>query len=595
MAETSIEVANLFTSPVCKLKQAYQSKLLNKIRDDFNSREQSLFVASFYCYLNHHPTQDFVVDLDIVWPWLGFTRKDNAKRRLTKFFAEGPDYITLLPKEERSGRGGQNKECIMLNVDTFKTFCLVSETEKAKEVRAYYLKMESMLHGVLCEQTVELKEQLREEAASRQNQLEEEIKILNTKLAQNGRRYAGAQKQQMVYIYKRTAEDDTQHKIGKTGDIKAREAAASTFNPNGIMQLAVPCINAKLLEAVVHHILDARRLYKKQEWFAVTFAEAEAAVRTAEMLLDDFMADPAGLVDLAAVLKEYAPPSPPPPPAVSSPPPSTPPPPAVLSPPAPTPPPPSAPAPLPSPPRPPPPAVQYLPTAPVDAYDFEAFVEASCELGEGYSCLKALVQDRHKLWARDSSSKGRGSSGALQKFLDARFKPAKVYYPELDAKLSVYTGMRLKTRELKLQEPPTEYEAFIMERFRVGDNYRVSAQDIFLAFEVYKPGMCEADRRALDETFSAHFFPISHAKTGDVHTGAGFLGVALKETKQVKGLQTGSRKRKKVVQLDPITLREIANWESLNAASSALGISASVLCTDISRKKLRNNTIVQYA
>ena len=37
--------------------------------------QQKLFVSSFYCYLNYDKNKDFVIDLDNVWKWLGFSNK----------------------------------------------------------------------------------------------------------------------------------------------------------------------------------------------------------------------------------------------------------------------------------------------------------------------------------------------------------------------------------------------------------------------------------------------------------------------------------------------------------------------------------------
>jgi phage anti-repressor protein len=64
---------------------------------------------------------------------LGFTRRDNAIRRIKSELTENEDYnITLLQTEERSGH---NKETIYLTIDGFKDLCLVSKTKKAKEIR----------------------------------------------------------------------------------------------------------------------------------------------------------------------------------------------------------------------------------------------------------------------------------------------------------------------------------------------------------------------------------------------------------------------------------------------------------------------------
>jgi hypothetical protein len=66
-------------NPITKLSNTYQSKLLTKIQKDFTPLEQQLFVSSFYCFLNYHPTNDFMIDLDDIWKWVGFQSKFNSK------------------------------------------------------------------------------------------------------------------------------------------------------------------------------------------------------------------------------------------------------------------------------------------------------------------------------------------------------------------------------------------------------------------------------------------------------------------------------------------------------------------------------------
>lgn len=55
-----------------------------------------MFLSSFYCYLKYHSTNDFIIDLDNVWHWLGFGQKVNAKRVLEKNFIINTDYKLLL-------------------------------------------------------------------------------------------------------------------------------------------------------------------------------------------------------------------------------------------------------------------------------------------------------------------------------------------------------------------------------------------------------------------------------------------------------------------------------------------------------------------
>ena len=77
-----------------RLSKEYQHKLLNKIKGSFTDIQQQLFVSSFYCYL-HYRSNDFVVDFDHVWKWLGFTRKGNAKRVLDNNFVIDIDYKVI--------------------------------------------------------------------------------------------------------------------------------------------------------------------------------------------------------------------------------------------------------------------------------------------------------------------------------------------------------------------------------------------------------------------------------------------------------------------------------------------------------------------
>lgn len=145
-----------------KLSNTYNNKLIEKIKNNFTEEEQKLYIVSFYSYLNYDEFTDFVVDLDDVWKWLGYGQKVNAKVSLIKNFKENVDYKILLLKvqEQDKKHGGNNKETILLNINTFKLFCLVSGTDKAKQIHKYYVKLESILHQTIKEESEEFKNQI---------------------------------------------------------------------------------------------------------------------------------------------------------------------------------------------------------------------------------------------------------------------------------------------------------------------------------------------------------------------------------------------------------------------------------------------------
>lgn len=155
-------------NPISKLSSTYNNKLLDKIKNTFNDFEQQLFISSFYCYLKYDKTNDFVVDLDNVWKWLGFNQKHDAKRLLEKHYILDKDYKTA---QEISGavldtgisikkNGGQNIKKIFMTIRCFKSFCLKAQTSKAAEIHEYYINLEDILQQTIDEETQELKEQV---------------------------------------------------------------------------------------------------------------------------------------------------------------------------------------------------------------------------------------------------------------------------------------------------------------------------------------------------------------------------------------------------------------------------------------------------
>jgi hypothetical protein len=182
ITNTSVDIVNLIeNNPISKFNTTkYQSKLIEKLQSKFSNYEQQLFLSSFYCYLKYDKINDFVIDLDDIWKWLGFSQKAHSKRLIQNNFIIDKDYKCLLtrkgeqtfmindeiipdPKKElKTMRGGHNKEIIMMNIITFKKFCLKSCTKKADEIHDYFIKLEETLQEIINDESNELRIQLEE-------------------------------------------------------------------------------------------------------------------------------------------------------------------------------------------------------------------------------------------------------------------------------------------------------------------------------------------------------------------------------------------------------------------------------------------------
>jgi phage anti-repressor protein len=203
-------------NPITKLSTTYQNKLLTKIKAKFTESEQQLFVVNFYGVLKYDTTSDFVIDLDDVWKWLEFSTKQKAKMLLENHFVKDKDYkISATPqvKQTDHARGGHNKETFLLNITTFKKFCLKAGTKKADDIHDYYIKLEQTLQEVSLEESDELKTQLEQQ----QIQLEKSEKTAEkirekTLLEQFGRNT------QCVYYGSIDNVSDTNEKLLKFGN-----------------------------------------------------------------------------------------------------------------------------------------------------------------------------------------------------------------------------------------------------------------------------------------------------------------------------------------------------------------------------------------
>jgi phage anti-repressor protein len=175
----SVDIVNLIESnPITKLNGNYQSKLIEKVKNIFTSYEQQLFLSSFYCYLKYNNKTDFVIDLDNVWKWLDFNQKVKAKILLENHFILNRDYTKSLSHEGKQTphvKGGHNKETFMLNVDTFKKFCLKAETKKANEIHDYFIKLETIMFETANEECHELTQQLKKLETTKNKEMEDKL------------------------------------------------------------------------------------------------------------------------------------------------------------------------------------------------------------------------------------------------------------------------------------------------------------------------------------------------------------------------------------------------------------------------------------
>ena len=242
------------------LNKTYENVLVQKIQETFSTKEQQIFLTSFFAYINYNSKKDFVIDFDSVWKWVGFSRKDHAKTLLEKYFTIDIDYKVFLQTRENSSKGGRSSEKIMLTVNTFKKFCLKANTKKADEIHDYYIKLEELLQETIMEQTDELHIQLEQKKVSEEkllnNQreledklLQEQIDLIKAKksLLKVQTKFTHRHKLEekpCVYILENPDDKFAKYKIGMTKDINDRLKSDRTM---------IPLIKVRLIMYTEHY------------------------------------------------------------------------------------------------------------------------------------------------------------------------------------------------------------------------------------------------------------------------------------------------------------------------------------------------------
>ena len=137
------------SNTILSLSDEYQSNMIKILNDEFTEQQSQWYIANLYIFMHYHPTNDYPINLENVFHMIGFANKGNAKRTLENNFIKDEDYKLIsiknnvkkqLLRTEKLGGSGILQEDIMLNVDTFKSLCMLAKTDKGKEIRKNYMK-----------------------------------------------------------------------------------------------------------------------------------------------------------------------------------------------------------------------------------------------------------------------------------------------------------------------------------------------------------------------------------------------------------------------------------------------------------------------
>lgn len=551
-----------------------QSKLVELVNIEFTEEEQRWYVANLFMYMNYHPTNDYPINLEDVYKMIGFVHKKNAKRTLENNFIEGEDYkMLIIPREKKQNeeevlllrreqqktdenRGGHNKETVMLNIDTFKSLCMLAKTKKGNEIRKYYVKLENIFNKII-----------NDELEQSKLELEQSKKELATLKKLKTRKWYNQEPGDTIYAIK----IDDIIKIGKTKNIKTREGYY-TQNQTGDIFYIKKCHNCDLGEKVIHHMLDKHRLENNKEWFDISDELAIYIIDIVCDFLDNFINYSEKLP--ISNIKEYI---------YSSY--------KIIK----------------------PDDTQdheqdykneeinnnsllnKIVNITCNEDKIKKFIQEFCEIGDNHSCLSYELFGAYRIWSRGLTNKDRSQ---FSKFIKKHYKSKRKYYKEYESSLLTYFG--IKPKELNLNQENKnilpKYEEFVLNECKYNYNYRMGYTNFV---EEYKKwvlkkypdySFSKQEIYNMESYLNRHFLKEKINMPG-YRNVLGIWGLQLKCENTIR-VGINPTFRKEIVKVDYETRKIIEEYKSLSIASNILTLEEDNIRNIIRDKRVVNNSFL---
>jgi len=575
-----------------------QTKMVEVMNEEFTESEQQWYIANLYVYMNYHATNDFPINLENVFKMIGFANKGNAMKTIKSNFIENEDYKTLLFHTEKqkktdekaafpNGKAGQhtrnlggaglNKEEIMLNVDTFKNLCMIAKTDKGKAIRKYYVKLENIYNKIIKEEIEENKKEIENQKSLLEKEKENTIKLIEEKekeLIKTQKELVNLKKLKSNKWYNQKPGDtiyaikvDNIIKIGKTRDIKAREAYY-TQNQTGDIFYIKKCHNCDLSEKVIHHMLDKHREENNKEWFNISDELAIYIIDIACDFLDNFINYSEKLP--ISNLKEYL-------------------------------------------------DLSYKVVNPSDKNDCEnkeplnnsllntvvnitcnedkmkRFIQEFCEIDQNNYALSYELLGAYRIWSKGLNATDRSQ---FSKFLKKHYKSKRKYYKEHnESSLLTYIGIKPKDLNITRQDKNTlpKYEEFVLTECKYNYNYRIGYTNFIDEYKTwylkkYPDYIFSKQEHFNMDAYLNRNFLKERINMPGYRNVIGIWGVQLKSENSIT-LGINPTHRKQLVKIDYKTRTIIEEYKSLAIASDMLKLDQSTIINYIKNKRLINDTL----
>jgi phage anti-repressor protein len=553
-----------------------QSRFIELLNEEFTEEELKLYIANLYMYLNYNSTLDYPINLETVYKMIGFANKGNAMKTIKSNFTKDEDYKTIIFPMEKNKlteeTRGRKEETIMLNVDTFKSLCMLVKTPEGKKIRKYYVKLENVNNKITKEQ-LENKDKLLKDT---QNELiEQELKnqrqevLINEKDAKLNnltRKVTKYPAGKAIYAYETVFEGKKVKKVGKAKDVNKRITDHRTADPDVDIFYSIKCYDHHLFEKTCHFLLDKWRVSKNRVFDCSTQIIKNVMNYTKLVLENNINFETICVDEITEFFNTYK--------------------------------------------------IEEqneneelqnqieieepLPVHPEidivlkDCNNFELFLQECCDIDNNTAdCTHKEIVNQYKIWCKTSNKE---QCKKLTDFLKTRFTSVKKKVTNaFIAKKDFFIGIKLKSEFYEFINGDSIIEKFLFEKCKRSPNYQISKSELL--------GELNSDSDIIKNKI-LNYFDINFTRTriGDVIDKKdlrqrGYLGVALKTSNNPENIPKVSKilgNPKKVYQIEVSTKKVLREFDSQIRAAEFMNVSASVMYYIMKTGRQSDNYIFSY-
>jgi phage anti-repressor protein len=232
---------------------------------DFLKKYSSIsntFIDTFFSlYTINSNDDDLIINFDNLVNWLQM-RKDNLKKTLIDSYIKNVDYKI---KKIKSNTAGKPKEEILITADCCKRLCMLSKTNKAEEVRTYFIEIEKLMN--------KYKNYIIES-------LDKKIGIL-----ENNQKPISNDKNGIIYVLKTDHDIINLYKLGKTKKFKER---IRTHNSSHIDNVDIVHIYESNyideVEKCLKNVLSTKQYRKRKEFYQIDLDVLKELINTCDKM-----------------------------------------------------------------------------------------------------------------------------------------------------------------------------------------------------------------------------------------------------------------------------------------------------------------------